>query len=106
MKMSRRLLGIFLTLVLMFAFPVSALAQSYDISVGSVTITGAADGQTVTQENNNDAQGVRDDTPVVYDTDNEIFNRINLDTTNGDTNVTIDGITAEKILVSATIRRR
>ena len=60
-----------LALLLAASLPVSALADTYDLAQGSVTVTATESGQTVTQENNPDRQNFADSNPIITGTATE-----------------------------------
>ena len=64
----RRTVSCMMALLLVCSLPVSALADTYDLAQGSVTVNASESGQTVTHGTND---AVSDDAPVIIQSNNE-----------------------------------
>ena len=96
---TRRFISTLLALLLVCSLPVSAFAEEYDLSVGSVTVTAMDDGnggttQTVSQENG--VQNHTETTPTVITQSNSSTPTTNTLTINAaenaTANVTLSGV--------------
>ena len=88
----RRTLSCMMALLLVCSLPVSALADTYDLAQGSVTVNASESGQTVTHGTND---AVSDDAPVIIQSNNETptTNTITITATeNATANVTIQDV--------------
>ena len=80
-----------MALLLIISLPVSGLADTYDLAIGSVTVDASESGQTVTQENNPDRQNYADSNPIITGTTTE--NTVTITADAGATaNVTLSGV--------------
>lgn len=81
----------FIALILAMAMiiPYTAMAAEYDLSAGSITVTGGNDSQTVTH---GESAPVADNAPVITQSSAVTNNTITLDGTAADVNVTIQDV--------------
>ncbi len=97
MKTVKRTLGLFLALLLLASFPVSALAAEYNIAEGTVEIEAYEDGQRVWQYNVTD-EYVNDDAPVIIGSSEE--NSVYIYSDDGaEATVTLNNVTASGLYV-------
>lgn len=91
MKM-RRLLSCMMALLLAVSMPLTAVAEDYDLVIGSVTVNASEGEQTVTQENNPDRQNYADSSPNISSS-STTSNTVTINADAGSTaKVTLDGV--------------
>ena len=88
MKLRSRILAVLMALLLAAGMPLTALAETYDLNVGSVTIDANESGQTVTQ---NEVSN-QDSNPVITSGGDKTSNTITVNTNGGNANVTLDNV--------------
>lgn len=92
MEMGSRILSALIALLLVVGMPITALAEEYDLTVGSVTVTANENGQTVTQANNPDRVNYEDPNPVITSGGVQTSNTITVNTDGGDATVTLKDV--------------
>ena len=91
MKM-RRLCAYIMALLLAASMPLTAVAEDYDLVIGSVTVNASEGEQTVTQENNPDRQNYADSSPNISSS-STTSNTVTINADAGSTaKVTLDGV--------------
>lgn len=85
MKM-KRIISLVIVLLLVCGMPVSAFAEEYDLSVGSITVNASESGQTVSQDNG--VQNHQETTPTVITQSNSSTPTTNTVTINAEENAT------------------
>ena len=91
MKM-RRLCAYIMALLLVVSMPLTAVAEDYDLVIGSVTVNASEGEQTVTQENNPDRQNYADSSPNISSS-STTSNTVTINADAGSTaKVTLDGV--------------
>ena len=88
MKLRSRILAVLMALLLAVGMPLTALAETYDLNEGSVTIDANETGQTVTQ---NEVSN-QDSNPVITSGGTATPNTITVNTNGGNANVTLDNV--------------
>ncbi len=88
MKLRSRILAVLMALLLAVGMPLTALAETYDLNEGSVTIDANETGQTVTQ---NEVSN-QDSNPVITSGGDKTSNTITVNTNGGNANVTLDNV--------------
>ena len=91
MKM-RRFCAYIMALLLVVSMPLTAVAEDYDLVIGSVTVNASEGEQTVTQENNPDRQNYADSSPNISSS-GTTSNTVTINADAGSTaKVTLDGV--------------
>ena len=86
----RRFFACMMALLLVTGMPLTALAEEYDLSVGSVTVNATDSGQTVTHGSN---AAVEDSAPVITQSTETTTNTVTITATeNATANVTLSGV--------------